>query len=424
MGMIAKRFQGMRSGDPGKLAVLMATAFVDMVGGLIVIPLLPFSAKGLGANGFKITILVAAFSAMQLVSAPFWGRFSDKYGRKPSLLWGLGISGVAYIVFAFSGSLWLLLLSRLVQGMGGGTTGVIQAYVADSVEPENRARALGWLSAATNTGVVIGPVIGSLSAHFGLRAPGLVAAALCTINIFFAQRFLTESHGAAARKLAMTARPPMRVIEHVLIHPLEPASRLILIYAVALGAFYGVNAMLILFLAKYYAVTQDTIFIFFLYVGALNIVLRILVVGPVVDRFGEARTSRAGTALLALGLFLIPLTRPLAHGTWFTYLPIAIAVGLLPLGTTFSFPAVTALLSRVVSEHERGLYMGVQQTYGGLVRVFYPLYAGWAWDHLGDRVPFWTSSILVASTMLLSLGMHGYVRPKAAEAVVPVESGG
>ncbi|HET7565984.1 MAG TPA: MFS transporter, partial [Gemmatimonadaceae bacterium] len=131
-----------------KLWVLMFTAFVDMVGSLIIIPLLPFYAEHLGANGFELTIIVAAFSAAQLMSAPFWGRVSDKYGRRPALLAGLIASVISYIIFAYADSIWLLLVSRLVQGAGGGTTGVIQAYVADSVEPRNRARGLGWLSAA------------------------------------------------------------------------------------------------------------------------------------------------------------------------------------------------------------------------------------------------------------------------------------
>ncbi|MEP6689678.1 MAG: MFS transporter [Gemmatimonadaceae bacterium] len=419
---LGQRFQGMRSGDPGRLAVLMATAFIDMVGGLMIIPLLPFYAKTLGANGFMITVLVAAFSAMQLISAPFLGRFSDRYGRKPSLLLGLAASGLAYIVFAFAQSYWLLLVSRLIQGAGGGTTGVIQAYVADAVEPKNRAKALGWLSAATNTGVVIGPLVGSAGRTlFGIHGPGLVAATLCFLNILFAFRYLTESHGAAAREKARTSRPPMVIIQRVASHPLEPAHRLIWMYAISMGAFYGVNAMLILLLNKYYGVTANTVGFFFAYVGGLSVVLRIFALGPVIDRLGEPRTNRLGVALMAIGLFVIPLTRPLALPGLASLIPLALAVALLPLGTAFMFPAVTSLLSRTVGEHERGMYMGVQQTYAGLGRVIYPLYAGWAWDHLGDRIPFWTSSLLVLSTMFLGFGMHDRIRSKTAEHPVPAE---
>src|ERR671914_251687 len=136
----------------GKLVVLMVTAFVDMVGLLMVLPLLPFYAKALGGSGTVVGLLVSSFAIAQLIASPFWGRFSDRYGRRPALLIGLTASAIAYVVFAFAESLWLLLLMRLVQGAGGGTTGVAQAYVADTMAPGERAKALGWLSAATSAG--------------------------------------------------------------------------------------------------------------------------------------------------------------------------------------------------------------------------------------------------------------------------------
>ena len=139
----------------GKLAVLMVTAFIDMLGLLMILPLLPFYAKSLGGGGLIVGLLVSAFSVAQLISAPYWGRFSDKFGRRPALMVGLTASAIAYVVFAYSDSLWLLFLSRIVQGAGGGTVGVIQAYVADATKPEERTKALGWLSAATNFGVAI-----------------------------------------------------------------------------------------------------------------------------------------------------------------------------------------------------------------------------------------------------------------------------
>src|SRR6185369_13203082 len=203
---------------PAKLFTLMATAFVDMLGLLMIIPLLPFYVKTLGGSGVNVfgthfgigTIMgfiVASFTLAQLLSAPMWGRFSDRVGRRPTLLIALGASAIAYLIFGFAHSLLLLFLSRLVQGAGGGTVGVIQAYVADSTDPKDRARALGWLSATTNLGVALGPVLGSFAitlgkydllpgaAHLemGHAAPGILAALLCVIDIGFAARYLTES---------------------------------------------------------------------------------------------------------------------------------------------------------------------------------------------------------------------------------------
>src|SRR5258707_7795500 len=203
---------------PAKLFTLMITAFVDMVGLLMIIPLLPFYVKTLGGAGIDVLgmhfgigiisgFIVAAFTFAQLLSAPMWGRFSDRVGRRPTLLIALGASAIAYLIFGFAHSLLVLFLSRLVQGAGGGTVGVIQAYVADSTDPKDRARALGWLSATTNLGVALGPVVGSFAIALGKRdlipgpatlqmgqaAPGIVAAGLCLLNMIFVARYLKES---------------------------------------------------------------------------------------------------------------------------------------------------------------------------------------------------------------------------------------
>jgi MFS family permease len=419
---------------PAKLMVLMATAFLDMVGLLIVVPILPFYARRLGGEGFNIggmhfgigtvvAMLVSTFTVAQLVSAPVWGRFSDRFGRRPALLVALGASAIAYVIFGFANSLALLFVSRLIQGAGGGTVGVIQAYVADSVEPDQRARGLGWLSAATNLGVALGPVLGSFAVTLGnkvcnLRSgdvpglhavghamPGLLAAVLCVVNMAFAWRYLRESHQLGDAHHAARPRSSREAVRRVLQHSGEPASRLIWIYAIAMGAFQGVTAVLALFLADRYQVTEQTIGYFFMYIGSISVFTRVLLLGKAVDRLGEPRLSRIGITLLAVGLGGMPLARSLPI--------LAIAVAFIPLGTAFTFPCVTALLSRVISPRERGLYMGVQQTFGGVARIIAPLWAGFAYDHLGTGVPFYTSAAFVLATLTLGVGLEQFVRPPA-----------
>jgi MFS family permease len=394
-----------------KLAVLMVTAFVDMVGLLMVLPLLPYYAVRLGGGGFIVGILVSSFAVAQLLSAPVWGRVSDRYGRRPAILVSLAASAVAYVVFGYADSLGLLLASRLIQGAGGGTTGVIQAYVTDATEPGNRARSLGWLSAATSVGVTIGPVIGSFTQRWGYEAPGLFAAGLCIVNIVFAWFYLRESHegrGSAAPGTKLVRS--REAVAHVAFHPTETAPRLIWIYGIAMGAFQMMTAVLALFLAARYGVDEANIGYFFMYVGALSVLARAVLLGPAVDRLGEARLSRVGSLLLAVGLATIPLTHSLAA--------LALAMALVPLGTAFTFPCVTSLLSRVIGSHERGLYLGVQQTFGGVARVVGPLWAGWAWDHLGTAVPFWSGAVLVLASLALGAGLE-----RAGEAISPSTPG-
>jgi Arabinose efflux permease len=387
----------------GKLFVLIVTNFVDMIGVLMIIPLLPYYARDLGAGSLEVAVIFASFTAAQLLSAPLWGRFSDKYGRRPALLVGLTASAIAYIVFAFAGSIWLLLLSRLVQGAGGGTVGVIQAYVADSIEQKNRAKALGWLSAATNVGVAIGPAIGSLALlRFGKHGPGLTAASLCLVNILFAWTYLKESRvveGPTEKK----PRASREAITRVITHAGEPAPRLIWVYAIGMGAFTGMNAVLALFLADRFHVGKNDIWIFFTYVGAIGVVTRAGILGKMVDRFGEAKLSRTGLTMLTLGLAGMPLAP--------NYFFLATAITLVPLGTAFTFPCVTSMLSRHISSRERGLYMGVQQTYGGIGRIIIPLWAGYSYDRFGHSVPFFTSALFVICAMFIGLGIDDGRRP-------------
>ena len=150
-----------------RLLVLFVTAFVDMVGLTMIIPLLPFYATELGASATVVGLLVSSFSVAQLAVAPMWGTLSDRYGRRPAILAGLVLTSVAYVIFAFAWSVPILLLSRLVQGLGGGTIGVVQAYVADASPPAERTKSLGWLSAVTSLGAVAGPAFGSLMISLG-----------------------------------------------------------------------------------------------------------------------------------------------------------------------------------------------------------------------------------------------------------------
>lgn len=375
----------------------------------MVLPLLPFYAVELGGSGMIVGVLVSSYAVAQLISAPLWGRVSDRYGRRPALLIGLISSALAYVVFAYATSIWLLLLSRLVQGAGGGTTGVIQAYVADATEPQNRTRSLGWISASTNLGVAIGPVLGSASFTLGREAPGLLAAGLCLLNILFAARFLRESHDvAAAGADGLRVRRSREALRGVIIRAGDPASRLIWIYALGMGAFQGMTAVLALFLAFRYGITEETIGYFFMYMGTISVITRAVLLGPIVDRFGESRLWRVGALTLATGLATIPLAD--------SYPMLALSVALVPLGTAFTFPCITTLLSGIISRHERGLYMGVQQTFGGAARVLAPLWAGWAYDNLGVGLPFWTGAVLVGGMLLLGIGLDRQLAEQGATA--------
>jgi MFS family permease len=392
-----------------RLAVLIAVNFVDMIGFMIVLPLLPFYALKLHATPETIGRLIASFSIAQLLAAPIWGRVSDRYGRRPALLIGLSASAVAYVVFGLATTVWLLFLSRLVQGAGGGTTGVAQAYVADTVVPADRARALGWLSAATSAGVMVGPAIGSFAAHFGQAAPGLIAAMLCLVNVFFAWRWLPESHKEPAASPTRARKPIWHPAWMALRHPSTPIGRLLWIYGVGMLAFASMTSVLALYLGAEFGIDETTIGYIFLYVGVLSFVMRSLLLGPIVDRIGEAWAMRIGTVLLVVGLVLYPRPRDL----W----TLALVIPLVPIGTALLFPATTSLMSGHSDKAELGTTMGVAQTFSGLARVVAPILATVAFQRLGHGWPFYGAGLLVAlvGIMAFQVDVHPRVARQATE---------
>jgi len=414
----------MQSSSLKQLWILMATVFVDMIGFLIVQPMLPFYATHLGARPLVVTLIISAFSFAQLVSAPFWGRFSDRYGRRPALLVGLASSTIAFALFGLANSIWLLVVFRLIQGAGGGTTGVVQAYVSDSVPPEKRAEALGWISAATSAGVMIGPTVGSLAfEHLGPSWPGFLAALLCTLNVLSALKWLPESKRQEAADAPVTPRQPLRrSILKVLSDPGSPVSLLIWIYAVGMLAFMGMNGVLALYLGKVYGVTAKTIGYFYSYIGAIGIVMRAVLLGPTIRRFGEIGVARVGSLSLVLGLALIPvpamldLTRPERLAV------LALIILFVPVGTALLFPATTALVSRRSARSQMGQTMGVQQAFGSMARVLGPVCAGRIFE-VDIRFPFWTAATVMLATSFLTSRLTGEEPEKVAPIEAPATDG-
>jgi MFS family permease len=375
-----------------RLAVLIAANFVDMLGFAMVLPLLPFYALDMRATPVMIGWIIASYSIAQLAAAPVWGRFSDRYGRRPALLVGLLGSAMAFLIFGLAHSIWMLFLSRIVQGASGGTTGVAQAYVADTVRPGDRARALGWLSAATSAGIMIGPAVGSLAAHWGQAAPGFVAAGLCLLNVAFAWWLLPESRHPGAEP--PVRRPVWHGAWQVVRQPALPVSRLTWIYGAGMLAFAALNSVFALFLEAEHGVTAKTIGYFYAFIGGLSLVMRLLFLGPVVDRVGEQWAMRLGAASLALGMLLYPVAGSLAA--------LVAVMPLVPIGTALLFPATTALMSHHSDHRELGTVMGTAQTFAGVARVIAPLVATTAFQRLGHGAPFWLAALVVLLVSLLA----------------------
>ena len=411
-----------------KLWVLLFAAFIDMLGYAMLFPLLPFYAVRFGAGPKTIGWMVATFSIAQVTASPLWGRFSDRWGRRPAVMVGLAGNAIAFFIFGIANAVWLLFLSRFAQGASGGTTGVMQAYIGDSVPPEDRAKALGWLSAATNTGVMIGPALGSLTFRFGHSVPGIVASLLCLSNLVFAWRLLPEPsreilvaasspESSPSRKLgggsAAGKRSVRTMIWETLRHPGGDTSQLIWIYAVAMTALSSMTAVLGLYMMERFSLDESNIGYLFVLLGAISIVLRGGALGYLVSTFGEVKLMRMGAGCLAVGLAVFPLPGRI---------PVLLVVmALIPVGTAMLFPSSTGLLSRRGDRGQLGQLMGVQQSFGGVARILGPIWAGAAYGVFGRSVPFYFAGAVVGLVSALTMR----VRPgpgRTSEEIQNIES--
>lgn len=399
-----------------RLWVLMVTAFVDMIGFALVMPLLPFYALRFGADASTIGFLMSSFAFGQLVTAPLWGRLSDRIGRRPVIITAQGIAACAFLIFAYADSVWLLFACRFLQGVGAGSLGTVSAFVSDAVEPGRRAEALGWITACTSAGVMVGPAIGSLTVGFSQAAPGLIAAAMSVANMVFAYRWLREARSFARSEgtgekdgdgeAKPKQRPPIRgQLLEVIGHPLRRVHSLIWIYTAGMMAFMAMTGIMALYLEDVFGITEKNIGWFYVAVGAVSVVMRGLILGKLVERLGEVRVLRLGALSLGLGMFGVTF----ATGPW----AFAVALLFVPTGTALLFPCTTSLVTRYAKADEVGQTVGVQQAFGGMSRLLAPIWAGIVFEQVGVREPFWIGGSLVLLTALVALRLSPGEAPPA-----------
>lgn len=361
------------------LIVVFFTVLMDLIGFGILIPIAPFFAESLGASAAMITMLSAGYSLMQFVFAPFWGRLSDRWGRRPIILTSIAIATVGYVSFAFSESFAALAVSRLLSGFGTANFGAAQAIVADTTTPERRARGMGILGAAFGLGFIFGPAIGGTLGQWGLRVPIFAAAILSLVN------------GCLAFFLLPETRPegqPVRLIRSPLHQIAEVAKdsnvrKLLWVFFVYSVAFSMMEQVLALFIERVWVGTVPAhpevsagrasvlTAVALIVVGVTAAVLQGAMIGKLVRRFGEKHLMLAGCAIVGVALILIPLT-----GRFLSF-PLFLAdMVLLAVGSGIFTPSLSSLLSRATRAGEQGHVMGVGQSLSALGRVVGPASAG------------------------------------------------
>jgi DHA1 family tetracycline resistance protein-like MFS transporter len=376
--------------SPTQMPVLFLIVLIDLIGFGLVIPLLPFYAERYAASPQEVTALMAVFSLMSMLTAPFWGRLSDRVGRRPVLMVSMAAAALAYLGLGFAHALWMLFAARALAGACAGNIAAANAYIADVTTPENRAKGMGMIGAAFGLGFIVGPALGGVVAGNNLatadlRTPGLIACALSLIALLGVVFVLKESLPAG-----LPPRPRRSRVE-ALRQALgrKVLARLLAIFFLTILAFAGMEATFALWAMAQFGWGPAQIGYVFTYVGLLSAVMQGGLIGRLTARFGEERLLLAGLMLIALGLVVLPAASDLAL--------LLGAVSCLALGMGAMQPSLNSLISRRAGAEEQGEVMGVAQSIASLSRVLGPLFAGVLFAGLGRNSPFLVGMVLVAA---------------------------
>lgn len=395
---------------PPGFTTIWTTVALDLVGFGIVLPLLPLYASDsrFGASPAVVGVLLASFSLAQFVFAPVWGRLSDRVGRKPILVLSLAGTALGSLLTGLAGSLLVLFVGRVLDGISGASVSVAQAAVADLATPEERPRLFGLLGAAFGLGFVAGPAIGSLAALGDRRLPFLIAAAVAGVNAVVAVRRLPETNprhlrgtvaeeagwvretGLEDEAAALTLRPTSRAAAPLAppAHPTRDMTRLLLVAFVSLAAFSAFEATFALFGRERLHLQLASAGAVFAGIGVVLAVVQASLVQPVVERLGERGTLRAGLLANACGLLLLA-----AVHSWLLLVPALLA---LVIGQGLVMPSLTASFAGRADRDRRGRVLGVQQSANGLARVLGPVFGGLAFERLGAPSPFLAGAAVMA----------------------------
>ncbi len=329
-----------------RLIPILGITFIDIMGFSILIPVLPYFAQHLHATPLTIGMLFSTFAACQLVAGPLWGNLSDRIGRKAVLIISQIGATLGWALLAFSHTIGLVFIARIIEGISGGNISVTQAYVSDLVEPDKRSRAFGYIGGAFSAGFIFGPLIGfALLRYGGYPAPFLGAAALQFLTLIVTVVMLPESRSKDPQEKVATFRDIVRSLADPNVAPVLWQK---LAYSLGLYAWF---AVLSLYLNAQFGFDLSRTMLFFSGWGVLSVILQVSIVGPMSDRFGDRGMSNIGIASSVASFALVPF----AH-SWATLCAVFILFG---FGMALSNPGITSLITNSAPNNARGTILGV-----------------------------------------------------------------
>ncbi len=410
------------------LAVLFAVVFINLVGFGLVVPLLPFFAQSLNAEAWQITLMFSAYSLGQFFAEPFWGRLSDRIGRKPVLLVTLVANAVGYLALAFVPNIWLAIAIRLFTGLGAGNISTVQGYVADVTPPEQRAGRMGLIGAAFGLGFIVGPGLGGLVTqpqlgHIGFQLPIFLASGLAALAAVGVVIFLRESRAKADP--AAPRAPFLSGLHDARANPV--VSRVLIVTLIYMAGFSAMESVFGLWAEDRYSWGAREVGLSFMIVGIVSTLNQGFFAGRLARRFGEAPVLATGMLLFGASLVaqvVAPVdwfpTTSLNIGSWSLpilqgwIIPIIMAVG--ACGMSMAMPNVSALISRSTPPDRQGAMLGLNMASGSIARIFGPMAAGALFSSVGHDWPFLIGAALTVPAAIMAINAGRVWRRTQADA--------
>lgn len=375
------------------LTLLLVAVFINIAGFSLILPLLPFYGQEFGASAFQVALLFSAYSLGNIFGELYWGRLSDKVGRKRVMVGTMACAALSYVAFAFAPTFTIAILVRIVGGFFSGTMGVAQGFIADITPPKGRAKAMGFFGAAFNLGFATGPAIGGLLAVSdaglaGFRPPIFAAAALAAGAALWAAIVLKDSRPAAIRTMPKFAEAFRFVGGNGLLW------RLFLIAFFGIAAFASMEAVFGLWTEHNFGWTTREVGLAFLAIGGAGAFVQLLLIGPLVARVGEARVILIGVTLLGISMLLQPLFRDPV---------VAVALmSVLMMGHSLAFPNAGALVSRATPPETQGSVMGLMMSSNALSRILAPPVFGLVYASVSPDAPYYLCALMIAGVALIA----------------------